>query len=39
MGVSSFVQPLLPPKIARNSDKILPYSSSWSSKVIDLGVN
>jgi len=26
-------------KIRRNSDKIWPYSSSRSSKVIDLGVN
>jgi len=26
-------------KIGRNSDKIWPYSSSKSSKVIDLGVN
>jgi len=27
------------PEIARNSDKIWPYSSYRSSKVIDLGVN
>jgi len=26
-------------EITRNSDKIWPYSSSGSSKVIDLGVN
>jgi len=26
-------------RITRNSDKISLYSSSWSSKVIDLGVN
>jgi len=26
-------------EITRNSDKIWPYSSSRSSKVIDLGVN
>jgi len=26
-------------EITRNSNKIWPYTSSWSSKVIDLGVN
>jgi len=25
--------------MSRNSKRIWPYSSSWSSKVIDLGVN
>ena len=53
IGLSSFVQPLMPPKSANqkrictflivksgeNSDKIWPYSSSRSSKIIDLGVN
>jgi len=38
IGLSSFVKLLLPPKIRRNYDKIWPYSSSRSSKVIDLGV-
>jgi len=42
IGLSSFVKLWLPPKnreISRNYDKIGPYSSSRSSKVIDLGVN
>jgi len=41
-GLSPFVLPLLASKIEKsrgNSDKIWPYSSSRSSKVIDLGVN
>ena len=39
MGLSSFIQPLLPPKIAKSGEIPTPYSSSRSSKVIDLGVN
>jgi len=39
MGLPSFVLLLLPPKHDMNSKRIWPYSSSRSSKVIDLGVN
>jgi len=37
--LSSFVVASQNREITRNSDKIWPYSSSRSSKVIDLGVN
>jgi len=42
IGLSSFVKPWLPPKIAKSREiptEFLPHSSSRSSKVIDLGVN
>jgi len=39
-GLSSFVsRGCLPKSRNRNSDKIWPYTSSRSSKLIDLGVN
>jgi len=37
-GLSSFVASQIR-EITRNSDKIWPYTSSRSSKVIDIGVN
>jgi len=39
IGLSSFVVASQSHEITRNSDKIWPYSSSRSSKVIDLGVS
>jgi len=37
-GLSLFIYPFQNREITRNSDKIRPYNSSRSSKVVDLGV-